>query len=568
MVEEKKVSPDEPARVGVFICHCGSNIGGYIDCKALAEYAGTLPNVVHSEDNLYTCSETGLTAIKDAIDQYDLNRVVVASCTPRTHEPLFRETIMQKGLNPYLFNFVNIRDQCTWVHQKDTEGAFAKAKDVVKMGAAKASKLEPLEKNIVNINPIAMVVGGGISGMTAALSLANQGFKTYLVEKEAELGGLLRSLHTVYPTNIKSSELLGDIVAKVTNHPKIEIHTSSKVIDIHGFVGNYEASIQTGNVTKTVTVGCIVVAVGSQPLKPEGLLGYDGKKRITQMELEKILKDDSLKANDIVMIQCVGARIKERPYCSSVCCMTALKNALNIKEKNPNANITVLFRDYYTPGIDYEEQYRLARDKGIIFLKYSEDKMPTVDDKVVKSFNEFINAEVSIPYDLVVLSTPLVANDDNKELAQLLKVPLEDNKFFLEAHVKLRPIDFATDGVFVCGCAKWPVDIIESISQGYAAASRASTILSHETLEVEGATARLPEVNRDLCSGCEVCTTICPFKAIIKDENGQIQVIQALCKGCGTCVASCTRKALSIKHFTNDQIFAEIHALAGVEQEK
>lgn len=568
MVEEKKVLPDDPPRTGVFICHCGTNIGGYIDCKALADYAGTLPDVVHSEDNLYTCSETGLTAIKDAIEEYDLNRVVVASCTPRTHEPLFRETIMQKGLNPYLFNFVNIRDQCTWVHQKDTEGAFKKAKDVVRMGAAKAAKLEPLEKNIVNINPIAMVIGGGISGMTASLSLANQGFHTHLVEKEEQLGGLVKKLYKVYPTNIPSSDLLGDIIKKVTTHPNIEIHTSSKMVDLHGFVGNYEASIQSDNLTKTLTVGCIVVAVGAQPLKPVGLYGYDGVKKITQMELEEKLKNGKVDASNVVMIQCVGARVKERPYCSSVCCMTAVKNAMNIKEMNPNANVTILFRDLYSPGIEYEERYREAREKGIIFMKYSEDKVPSVDEGNVKVFNEFLNAEVALPYDLVVLSTPLVANENNKELAQFLKVPLEENNFFLEAHVKLRPIDFATDGVYVCGAAKWPVDIIESISQGYAAASRASTILSHETLEVEGATARLPKINKELCTGCEVCITICPFKAIVKNEEGDIEVIQALCKGCGTCVASCTNKALSIKHFTDEQIFAEIHALAGVEQEK
>jgi len=554
---------EEDTRIGVFICHCGSNIGGLIDCEKLANYAGTLNNVAHSEDNLYTCSETGLTAIKNAIEEYNLNRVVVASCTPRTHEPLFRECISEAGLNAYLFNFVNIRDQCSWVHMKDPEGAYKKAMDLVKMGVAKAAKLEPLEMIKVDIISKALVIGGGVTGMSAALNLSQQGFKTYLVEKEEILGGRLNSLYKLFPHDIEASEFAKNLISKVSNSKNLEIFTSAKVTGIDGFVGNYEVQVNQGDSIQNVKVGAIIVAVGSSLLDPKEFYGYDGKKVIVQHELEGVLKNKELKSKNIVMIQCVGSRIDERPYCSSVCCMTALKNANIIKEQNPQANITILYRDLYTIGVAYEEYYRKVREKGVLFIKYDPDKLPKVDDNQIKVFNEFIGDDMLIPYDLLVLSTPLVANSDNKELAQMLKVPTEANNFFLEAHVKLRPSDFATDGVFIGGSAKWPVDITESISQGYSAASRASTILSHDRIEVEGATSNLPEFNKNLCTGCEVCIKVCPFNAIKKNEDDEIEIIEALCKGCGVCGATCTNNAIVIRHFTDEQIFSEILAYGG-----
>ncbi len=559
----KNEKKEEDVRVGVFICHCGSNIGGLIDCKKLADYAGTLPNVTHSEDNLYTCSETGLTAIKAAVEEHDLNRVIVASCTPRTHEPLFRECISDAGLNPYLFNFVNIRDQCTWVHMKDAEGAYNKAMDLVRMGVAKAIKLEPLDMVKVDINLAALVIGGGVAGMSAALNLSRQGFKTYLVEKEDKLGGWLNSLYKLFPHDIIASEFITNMISNVQKSPNLEIMTSSKISNIDGFVGNYQVEVVQDNNVRNLEVGAIIVAVGSTLPDPKGLFRYDGKKVITQYELEPILMKSELTAKNIVMIQCAGSRNDKRPYCASVCCMTALKNALIIKEQKPEANVTILFRDLYTPGTKYEDYYRKAREKGILFVKYDVDRVPNVEDKLIRVFNEFIGDEVLISYDLLVLSTPLVANSDNKELAQMLKVPTESNNFFLEAHVKLRPSDFATDGVFIGGSAKWPVDIAESITQGYSAAARASTILSHDTIEVEGATSSLPVYNKNLCSGCEVCIKVCPFNAIKKNENDEIEIIQALCKGCGVCGATCTNHALVIKHFTDDQILSEIYAYGG-----
>jgi len=559
--EEKKEIED--VRVGVFVCHCGSNIGGLIDCKTLAEEAKSLPNVAYAEDNLYTCSENGLASIKAAIEEHSLNRVVVASCTPRTHEPLFRDCISEAGLNKYLFNFVNIRDQCTWVHQKQPEEAYKKAQDLIRMGAAKAAKLEALDIIMVNVNPSALIIGGGVSGMSAALNLSRQGFQTYLIEKEEKLGGRINSLHKLFPHQLEASDFLDKIKNNIQNAQNLHVFTSSIVKNIDGFVGNFEVEVEQKGKSIELSVGAIIVAVGSSLFVPNGLYGYDGKKRITQFELENKFINKDVNANNFVMIQCVGSRIDERPYCSSICCMTALKNALIIKENNPEANVTILFRDLYTPGTEYEKYYRAAREQGVLFIKYSLGKVPTVEESHVKVFNEYMGEELILPYDLLVLSTPLVANNDNKELAQMLKVPLEANNFFLEAHVKLRPNDFATDGVYIGGSAKWPVDITEAITQGYAAAARASRVLSHESLEVDGATSSLPEYNKSLCTGCEICIKVCPFNAIIKNEKDEIEIIEALCKGCGLCGATCTNQAIVIRHFTDEQIFSEIEAFGG-----
>ena len=554
---------EEETRIGVFVCSCGSNIGGLVDVKALAEYAKALPNVVFTEDNLYTCSETGLAQIKKGIKEHNLNRVVVASCTPRTHEPLFRHCIEEEGVNEYLFNFVNIRDQLTWVHQKYPVKAFEKAKDVIRMGVAKSARLNALENITVDATPTAIVIGGGVSGMTAALSLANQGFETHLVEREKELGGRIKTLYKLFPSDQEAQVLLDNLKKNVENNKNLTVYTSAQVKNIEGFVGNFEVEVEQNGNKIDLSIGVILVAVGASLFTPNGMFGYDGKTRITQHELEGKLQNNEINPKNVIMIQCVGSRNEERAYCSNVCCMTALKNSLIIKENDPKANVTILFRDLYTPGTYYEDYYRRAREEGIIFMEYNPEKEPTVEENQIKVYNEYLGEEMIIPYDLLVLSTPLVANNDNKALAQMLKVPLEENQFFLEAHVKLRPMDFATDGVFICGAAKWPVDITESITQGYAAASRASTIISHDTIEVEGATSFLPEHNKSLCTGCEVCITVCPYKAIRKNEDDEIEITQVLCKGCGVCGATCTNHAIVIRHFTDEQILSEIYAFGG-----
>ncbi|MFX1236753.1 MAG: CoB--CoM heterodisulfide reductase iron-sulfur subunit A family protein [Promethearchaeota archaeon] len=573
MIEKKKNK--EPVRIGVFVCHCGTNIGGIINCKELAEYARILPSVVFSEDNLYTCSETGLTAIKKAIEDFKLNRIVVASCTPRTHEPLFRECISSVGLNPYLFNFVNIREQCSWVHMEHPNAAFEKAKDLIRMGVAKAIKLQPLEMIKISINQGAAVIGGGISGMNAALSLSKQGFTTYLVEKEDVLGGRLNTLYKLFPHDIEATELLEDVKTKVYNSDNLTVYTKARIKSVGGYIGNYDVEIEKEDKIIELKIGTIIVAVGASLFTPNNLFRYDGKKRITQNECEGKLKENETIPNNVVMIQCAGSRNEERPYCSSVCCMTALKNALILKERNPGVNVSILFRDLYTLGT-YEDYYRRAREKGIIFIKYDGDILPIIEEDQVKVRNEYIGKEMIISYDLLILSTPLIANNDNKELSQMLKVPLESNNFFLEAHVKLRPIDFATDGIFVCGSAKWPVDVSESIVQGLAAASRASTIISKEEIEISGSIA---EIKKDKCIGCGDCRDACVYNAIeiIEDRieftalrdsvipsaaliRHKSKVLPALCKGCGVCVGICPVGALSLKNFTNDQLDVQIES--------
>ena len=548
---------NKEVRLGVFVCHCGTNIGGVMDCPALTEYARTLPHVVFAQDNLYTCSEAGLAQIKKGIEEYNLNRVIVASCSPRTHEPLFRATCQEAGVNPYYFHFVNIRDQCSWVHMNEPEKATEKAKDLIRMGVARAFYLQALEKNQVDIDPRALVIGGGIAGMTVALNLANRGFPVKLIERKDRLGGLLNDLNKVFPTLDDATKLL-EIKDQVLEHKNITVFTSTMIKDVEGYVGNYNITITKGDEEEQFKVGAIIIATGAEVLEPEGLFGYDGKKVITQLQLEKILKEKTLDAKNVVMIQCTGARTDERPYCSGICCMVALKNAQLIKELNPDAQITILYRDILTPGTEYEKFYRDTRAKGILFLKYSPDRPPYVEEDHVRVLNQFIQKEVQIPADLVVLSTPLVAYEDSKNLAQLLKVPREANGFFLEAHVKLRPVDFATDGVFICGCAHWPKDINDTISQALGAASRASTILAHRTLEVEGAVAR---VNEELCVGCGICMKLCPYDAIARTEDGLAHVREVVCKGCGLCGASCPEQAITILHFTNDQILAQIKVL-------
>ena len=427
------------------------------------------------------------------------------------------------------------------------------------MGVAKALLLQPLEKFQIDINPTALIIGGGIAGMTAALNLANQEFKVILIEKEPELGGLLRYLYKLYPTHDDASKVL-EVRNLVENHQKIKVITSTEPVKIEGFIGNYKVSVKRRDGIYDIDTGIIIVAIGAQVLKPEGLFGYNGSTIITQLELEQLLKENKINVKNIVMIQCVGARNEERRYCSNICCMTALKNAMLIKELKPDANISIIFRDIQTQGTTYEEYYRKAREKGITFIRYIPEKVPIVKESNIEVYNDYLNQDISIPYDMIVLSTPLIANPDSVDLAKMLKVPLEENHFFLEAHVKLRPVDFATDGIYVCGSAHWPADIPEAISQAYAAASRASTIISKDVLEVEGAIA---EVDEDLCVGCGICIKICPYNAISMDDNGIAHVTEASCKGCGLCGATCPEKAITNHHFTTKQILAQILASGG-----
>jgi heterodisulfide reductase subunit A len=549
-------------RIGVFICHCGSNIGGWLDVPGVAEYASTLPGVVFTEHNLYTCSEAGLSQIKNAIKEQNLNRVIVASCTPRTHEPLFKRVCQESGLNPSLFEFANIREQCSWVHMHERDAATEKAKDLVRSAVAKVTLSESQEDIYVDVEPKALVVGGGIAGLKSALTIANVGFDVTVVEREEELGGTLRFLHKLYPSNIEASEVLGPLIESVENHERIRVFKSSSVKDIRGFVGNYEATVDRAGGEEIVKTGVIVLAIGAEELKPEGLFNYDGKKVITQLELEGLLAEGQVKADKVVMVLCVGARIPERTYCSRTCCMVAVKNALLIKQMNPKAQVTILYRDLQTYGTEYEDYFRRSKEAGVRYIKYSTSDPPVVGNKSVKLYHELFGREIELESDLVVLATPMIPHADAEEMAKMLKVPQEENKFFLEAHVKLRPIDFATEGVFLCGCASWPVDVEQTIAQALGAASRALIPLKKGKVKVEPVVS---EVDPDKCIGCGICEYNCPFKAIavVSTEKGnKAQTIVASCKGCGVCASHCPKQAITMHNFSDEQLLAQIAALS------
>ena len=570
LITEKTLPPEifvngQPPRIGVFICHCGINIGGFVDVPEVTRYAKTLPNVVMSDRNLYTCSADTQTIIKEKVEEYHLNRVIVASCTPRTHEPLFQETIREAGLNRYLFQMANIRDQCSWVHMNEPEAATEKAKDLVRMAVNKARNIEPIERIKLGVTPKTLVIGGGISGMVAALNFASQEYETYLVEKEAVLGGTARNIfHTLEGGDVQ--QYIKDLEEKIKTNKYIHLYTEAEIENIDGYIGNFKTKVIHGKNKESVEFnhGVVVVATGAKEYQPKEYLFGQNDKVILQSEFEKLLNtsDEIHNKHSIVMIQCVGSRNDEHPYCSKMCCAEAIKNALKAKEKYPESEITVLFRDIRTYGFK-ESFYRKAREKGIIFIQYDENYLPEVSPS-----NNALNIKVKTPKndefliksDLLVLSAGIYANrEENEELAKMLKVPLNDDNFFLEAHVKLRPVDFATEGVFVAGLAHCPKTIEDSISQANAAVSRACTILSKDEIEAEGKTAR---INMARCIGCGMCIENCAYNAIelIEDRRfGRVASInQALCKGCGACSGNCRCAAIDILGFTGEQIFAMI----------
>ena len=561
---QRDVSKEDP-RIGVFVCHCGINIGGVVNVPAVVEYAKTLPNVVYAEANLYTCSQDTQKLIAEKIKQNKLNRVIVASCTPRTHEPLFRETVQEAGLNQYLFEMTNIRDQCSWVHMHEPKEATEKAKDLVRSVVAKAKLMKPLEKPLINITPVALVIGGGVSGMTAALELSRQGFQVHLVEKEKELGGHMRTIQYLLEKEDDPKKKLDALVKAVMENDKIQVYTCAEVVDVYGFVGNFKSKIRQQNgKEKEVEHGVVIVATGAVEYKPTEYLYGKDPRIMTQHELEQEIANGKFRAKNVVMIQCVGARNEERPNCSRICCGQAVKNALKIKESNPETEVYVLYKDLRAYGFK-EDYYRDAAMKGVIFVNYDDERKPQVTNEngklKVTFWEPVIKEEVDVEPDVVVLSAATIPNPGNKHVAEMLKVPLTKDGSFLEAHMKLRPVDFATEGVFLCGMAHSPKYVDESIAQACAAAARATTILSRDKLEMEGIIAN---VNEDLCSGCRICEYLCPYGAVeMKDKEGKTvaHMIEALCKGCGACGTACPTKAITMGHFTTEEILAQVKAV-------
>jgi len=567
LITEKTLPPEifvngQPPRIGVFICHCGINIGGFLDVPEVTRYAKTLPNVVMSDRNLYTCSADTQTIIKEKVQEYNLNRVIVASCTPRTHEPLFQETIREAGLNRYLFQMANIRDQCSWVHMNDWEAATEKAKDLVRMAVNKARQIEPIDRIKLSVTPKTLVIGGGISGMVAALNFASQEYETYLVEKEKELGGFAKHIyHTLEGADIQA--YYKELIDKVKTHKNIHVFTEAQIENIDGYIGNFKSSVIYGEDKERAefTHGVVVVATGAKEYQPKEFLFGQNKNVILQSEFERILNEtDQIKnKKSVVMIQCVGSRNDEHPYCSKMCCAEAIKNAILAKELNPALEVTVLFRDIRTYGFK-EQYYRKARELGVIFIQYDENDPPKINPDLKVEIHTPRHDKLYIHTDWLVLSAGIYSDREEKEeLAKMLKVPLNDDNFFLEAHVKLRPVDFATEGVFVAGTAHCPKTIEDSISQANAAVSRACTILSKEEIEAEGKTARI-DITR--CIGCGMCIENCAYNAIelIEDRRfGTVASInQALCKGCGACSGNCRCSAIDILGFTGGQIFEMI----------
>ena len=570
---ERDVKGEEP-RIGVFVCHCGTNIAGVVNVPDVVEYAKTLPNVVYAENNLYTCSNDAQDRIKEKITEYSLNRVVVASCTPRTHEPLFRNTLAEAGLNPYLFEMANIRDQCSWVHMHEPEKATQKSKDLLRMAVAKSRLLQPLQRQRIKILKSALVIGGGLSGMTAALTLARQGSDVYLVEKENQLGGNLRHIHYLFKEETPQEEL-ARLRCEIGQNKRIYLFTGAVIENIQGSVGNFKTRISANGVTTEISHGVVIVATGAKQYQPkEYLFGQDARV-ITQRDLEAriasgngfLAGERNRPAKTVVMIQCVGSRDAEHPYCSRVCCSDAIKNALRIKTLAPETNVYVLYRDIRTYGFK-ESYYTKSRQQGVVFVRYDDDSKPEVSQNShaleVTVFDQTLGMPLLIPADLVVLSAGIHPHEENRTLAQFLKVPLNSEGFFLEAHMKLRPVDFMTDGVFLCGLAHSPKSIEESILQAQAASARAAAVLVQDSLELE---ANISQVVDESCDGCAYCVDTCPFKSIALVEyvwQGSIKKIvetnESTCKGCGCCQATCPKNGIFIRGFTLDQIRAQIEA--------
>ncbi len=562
--KERDVLGEEP-KIGVFVCNCGINIGGIVNVPEVAEYAKTLPSVAFVTENLFTCSQDTQDAMREVVEAEGLNRVVVAACTPRTHEPLFQETMRDAGLNKYLFEMANIRNQCSWVHSKEQAEATQKSKDLVRMAVARAQLIQPLPQPTIDVDSKALVIGGGISGMTAALGLADQGYHTYLVEQTDVLGGNALMLNETWRGD-RISDAVKEMVSQVEDHSLIDVYKNALIKDAAGFVGNFETTISHDGSDTTLEHGAVVVAVGSEEFKPAEYLYGEDDRVMSHLEFAAALmsEDERVKnANNAVFIQCVGSREPERPYCSKVCCTHSMKSALELKEINPEMNVYVLYRDIRTYG-QRESLYRQAREKGVIFIRYNLEQKPKVqkDGRELKVIirDHVLEREIQMNPDLLVLAGAIIPRD-NEKLAQMYKLSVNEDGFFMEAHAKLRPVEFASEGIFLAGLAHYPKPVEESIAQAKAAASRASVVLSKETLSVEGVVSH---VNEHYCIACGMCEDACPYGAIglvDLETGGQVSRVQAaLCKGCGACAVACPTGAAAIFHYDDEEVLTMVDA--------
>ncbi len=568
---ERDVSKEEP-RVGVFVCHCGANIGRVVNVPSAVEYSLTLPNVVHAQEQLFSCATNSAKEITDITKEKGLNRVVVAACSPRTLEPLFRDTLREAGINQYYYEMANIREHCSWVHSKEKEEATQKAKDIIRMSVARACQLKPLQEFELPVDKRALVVGGGIAGMTCALSIVNQGHEVFLVEKDTDLGGTARKLHyTLEGLDVQA--YLRDLVRKVYQHPLVHVYTDATITEATGYVGNFVTRLMSERGITEIKHGAAVIAVGADVYKPtEYLYGRDDRV-MTHLELEERIAERDEKvigSQNLVMIQCVGCRNEDRNYCSRVCCSESVKNALKLKEINPGMDIYILFRDMRTYGFT-EDYYREASSKEVKFIRYEPQDKPQVENvdadgrRVLRVAvtDPILGKRLVVDADTLVLAAAVIPSAGTREVAGLFKVSLGPDGFFKEAHVKLRPVEFATDGVYLCGIAHYPKHIPEAINQAYGAAGRVLTLLSHDTVTASGSVC---DVNESKCMGCGACISACTYGAIEFRETRQGKkalVNPVLCKGDGLCNAKCPTGAISLKHFTDEEILSQIDAAVG-----
>ena len=559
--DEIDVTEQEP-RIGVFVCNCGINIAGVVDVNVVEEYARSLPYVAYAGQNLFTCSQDSQELMKEVIKEHQLNRIVVAACTPKTHEGIFMDTMEATGLNKYLIEMANIRNQDSWVHSQEPDMATAKAKKLVQMAVARAETLYPLHEKVIAVNQRGLVIGGGVAGMNAALGLADQGYEVVVLEKEDRLGGMANQLSfTIEGADVQA--YLQELTEQVTTHPKIQVLTRALVVGFTGFKGNFttEVIVGPGMYERKIDHGILILATGATEYQPKEFLYEENDRVVTQVELsDRLKKQGAEDLNQVVMIQCVGSRNEDNPNCSRICCQNAVKNALKIKSLNPKAQVYILYRDIRTYGL-LEDYYKEAREKGVLFFRFDPETPPVatpIDDGIAVTFNDHVlGRPLRVEADLLTLSAGMVATD-TEELASIVKLALTAEGHLMEAHVKLRPVDMATDGIFVCGTAHSPKLLPETIAQAYAAASRATTFLSQRQLTLSAVTA---SVTTELCASCLICVRSCPYGVPKINEDGISEIDEALCHGCGICAAECPAKAIELNWYADDQILCKIETL-------